>query len=86
MLEAAQIRAARALLNISQAELAARALVSAATVKRIELSSEVRGTAESMMKIEQALERLGVEFISADAEKGPGVRLRETTQTASQHG
>jgi transcriptional regulator with XRE-family HTH domain len=80
MIEAAQIRAARALLNISQAELAGSASVSAATVKRLEASSEIRGTAESLWKVEKALETLGVEFIPAEGERGPGVRLRGSQQ------
>ena len=78
MIGAAQIRAARALLNISQAALADSASVSAATVKRLEAASEVRGTAESLWKVERTLEELGVEFISAESGRGPGVRLRAT--------
>ena len=77
MLDAAQIRAARGLLNMSQTRLADLAAMSVATVKRIESSSTIRGTAESLWKIQMALERAGVEFIPADEQKGPGVRLRE---------
>jgi transcriptional regulator with XRE-family HTH domain len=76
VIEGGQIRAARALLNLSQAELAESACVSVATVKRLEAATVVRGAAESIWKIEAALERLGVEFISAEEERGPGVRLR----------
>ena len=76
MIEAGQIRAARALLGLSQAELAKSASVSVATVRRLEATAAVRGAAESVWKIEGALERLGVEFISAEEERGPGVRLR----------
>jgi hypothetical protein len=50
--------------------------VHVATIRRLEAASEVRGTAESVMKIGQALEKLGVEFMPANAGKGPGVRLR----------
>ena len=46
MINAAQIRAARALLNVNQVELAELARISVATVKRIEAASEVRGAAE----------------------------------------
>ena len=77
MIDAAQIRAARALLNISQADLARLATVHVATIRRLEAATGVRGAVESLWKIESALERLGVEFISGDGNKGSGVRLRK---------
>jgi predicted transcriptional regulator len=73
----AQIRAARALLKINQSMLSQWASVNVATVKRIEGSAEIRGTADTIRKIQKALEAAGVEFIPEDAGKGPGVRLRE---------
>ena len=81
MIDAAQIRAARGLLNISQTELAEMAAMSTATVKRIESASAIRGTAESLWKLQTALEKAGVEFIPADDHKGPGVRLKERART-----
>ena len=54
--------------------------MSAATVKRIEFASAIRGTAESLWKLQTALEKAGVEFIPADDQKGPGVRCRETNR------
>jgi transcriptional regulator with XRE-family HTH domain len=72
----AQIRAARALLDISQAQLSKLASVSATTIKRLEAASEVRGTADTLWKIQTALEAAGVEFIAEDDTKGPGVRLK----------
>ena len=78
MIDAAQIRAARALLSISQKELAEGASVHVATIRRLEAAAAVRGNAESLMKVEKALEELGVEFISAESGRGPGVRLRAT--------
>ena len=77
MIDAAQIRAARALLNMSQSELAAAASVSPASVKRLEAASAIRGAAETLWKVETSLEKLGVEFIPAEGGKGPGVRLRQ---------
>ena len=74
MIDAAQIRAARALLNISQADLARIATVHVATIRRLETATGVRGAVESLWKIESALERLGVEFIPGDAKRGSGVR------------
>ena len=76
MIVPSQIRAARALLGLSQWQLADLAVVGAATVKRIEASNEIRGSAETFWKIQTALEEAGVEFISADETKGPGVRLK----------
>jgi transcriptional regulator with XRE-family HTH domain len=76
MIEAGQIRAARALLNISQADLARIASVHVATIRRLEAATEVTGAAETLWKIQQALEAAGIEFIPAEAEKGLGIRLR----------
>ena len=77
MINAAQIRAARALLDVSQAELSKLASVSATTIKRLEAASDIRGAAETLWKLETALENAGVEFIPEDKHKGPGVRLRD---------
>jgi len=76
MIEAAQIKAARALLGLGQVELAKLAGVGLTTLKRIELSEEVTGSARTLWNIQTALEAAGVEFIPADDEKGPGRRLR----------
>jgi len=77
MLEAAQIRAARALLGLGQGQLSDLAGVGLRTVKRIELSDDVSGSARTHWKIQTALEAAGVEFIPAEGGKGPGVRLRQ---------
>ena len=77
MINAAQIRAARALLDISQARLAAMSSVSESTIKRLEAASTIRGSAESIWKVQRVLEETGVEFIPAEGDKGPGVRLRD---------
>ena len=80
MIESSQIRAARALLGYSQTDLSKLASVSATTVKRLEGASEIRGAAETRWKIQTALEEAGIEFISADETKGPGVRLKHRTR------
>jgi transcriptional regulator with XRE-family HTH domain len=77
MIDAGQIRAARGLLDLSQAELSGLASVSPTTIKRIESSSQIRGAAETLWKIQTALENAGIVFIPADQAGGPGVRLRE---------
>ena len=76
MIEAAQIKAARALLGIGQVELSELAGVGLTTLKRLELSDEITGSARTLWKIQTALESAGVEFIPADDEKGPGLRLK----------
>lgn len=80
MIEAAQIRAARALLALSQADLSGLASVSATTIKRLEGATEIRGAAETLWKIQIALEAAGIEFIPAEGGKGPGVRLQATSR------
>ncbi|MEM9591764.1 MAG: helix-turn-helix domain-containing protein [Pseudomonadota bacterium] len=76
MITASQIKGARAMLGLSQRDLAELASVGLATVQRIELTSQIRGAAETIWKIQNALEDAGVEFIPADDVKGPGVRLK----------
>jgi len=77
MIAASQIKGARAMLGLSQRELAELASVGLATVQRIELTADIRGAAETIWKIQTALEQAGVEFIPADDTKGPGVRLKK---------
>ena len=76
MIVAAQIRAARGLLGLSQTGLSELASISAATVKRVEAGTQIRGSADTFRKIQAALEAAGVEFIPAEGVKGPGVRLQ----------
>lgn len=83
MIGSAQIRAARGLLGLSQAKLAQKAGLSAASVKRLEAATGIRGAAETVWKIESTLEQLGVEFIPAGEGKGPGVRLRHEEANAA---
>lgn len=68
MITSDQIRAARALLHLDQADLARRANVSLITVRRIE-----RGQAESpsFAVVRQALEQAGAEFIPNGVRKRP---------------
>ena len=82
MIDARQIRAARALLDLSQVDLSDMASVSATTIKRLEGSSEIRGAAETIWKIQKALEAVGIEFIPAEGGKGSGVRLTRAAPEA----
>ncbi len=77
MIRPAQIRAARSLLGISQNQLSEMAHVGISTVKRIELAPEIIGTVRTLNKLQEALEKAGIEFIPAEGGKGPGVRLSQ---------
>jgi predicted transcriptional regulator len=71
-----QIRGARALLRLSQAELAEAADISLETVKRLELmDGELKTRLETITRIKTALEKAGVEFIPENG-GGAGVRLK----------
>jgi transcriptional regulator with XRE-family HTH domain len=80
MITAAQLRAARALLNMDQRALADASGLSVPTIQRMEASEDViRGQVESLMKLIGAIEKAGVELISegmVSAGGGRGVRLR----------
>jgi transcriptional regulator with XRE-family HTH domain len=79
----AQIRAARALLGLGQLQLSELADLGITTVKRIELSEGPSGSVRTLLKIQAALEKAGVEFIPGDESKGPGVRLKRADKGKS---
>jgi transcriptional regulator with XRE-family HTH domain len=83
MITASQVKAARALLGLSQGKLAAKAGLGIATVKRLELATQLRGAATTLWKVQTALEEAGVEFLPANEEGGPGVRLKPGKRTPS---
>ena len=74
------MRAARALLDIDQRELAQRSGLSLPTIQRMESSSGVvRGNVDSLMKLVGALAAAGIELIgegAASHDGGRGVRLK----------
>jgi transcriptional regulator with XRE-family HTH domain len=77
-----QIKAARALLGWSQAELAHRSGVSEPTIARLESAEgELGGREGTGEKIRGAIERGGVQFIDENG-GGPGVRLKKRTKEA----
>jgi transcriptional regulator with XRE-family HTH domain len=80
MITAAQMRAARALLNIDQRDLAERSGLSLPTIQRMEASEGVvRGNVTSLMKLVDALSEAGIELIGDNAAStggGRGVRLK----------
>ena len=76
-----QIRGARAMLNLSQSDLAELALVSVETLKRLEgmragISVGKGVSADALGKVRAAIEAAGVEFIAENG-GGAGVRLEE---------
>ena len=78
MIGARQIKAARALTGLSQRDVATRAGIGIATMRRIEAAiDEVTGSAQTLSRLQKALESVGVKFIDEDDQGGPGVRLRK---------
>ncbi len=75
-LSSPQIRAARALLRWTAAELAAASKVGVTTIRRAELTDvETSMTKANDLAVRWALEAAGVEFIDENG-GGAGVRLR----------
>jgi transcriptional regulator with XRE-family HTH domain len=75
MITREQLRMARAALNWTVRDLAAKAGVAANTVSRFENGTDAYG--DTLLKLRRALEAGGVIFIDED-EEGPGVRLRKS--------
>ncbi|NBC33646.1 MAG: helix-turn-helix domain-containing protein, partial [Alphaproteobacteria bacterium] len=76
-----QIKAARALLDWGQAELAAASGVSEPTIQRLEAGSgRLGGRPATVAALVGALEAAGVAFIPENG-GGPGVRLRAPAGT-----
>jgi transcriptional regulator with XRE-family HTH domain len=81
MMTAAQLRAARALTGLDQRRLAELAGLSVPTIQRMEASEGViRGNVDSLMKLIEALNAVGIELIGEGAASqagGRGVRLKD---------
>ena len=81
MITAAQLRAARALTGLDQRRLAELAGLSVPTIQRMEASDGViRGNVDSLMKLVEALNAVGIELIGEGAvsqASGRGVRLKD---------
>ena len=76
MLHAAQIRAARALLGWRQEELAKASGIGTATIQRIEKSDgPIGGYVSTLVRIQSAFEKAGIQFLDNEAEGGIGVRF-----------
>lgn len=86
MISSAQIRAARALLNMDQRRLAEASGLSLPTIQRMEASEgQVRGNVDSLVKLVDALQKAGVELIGEGTVSnggGRGVRLMASANSA----
>ncbi|MCA1430210.1 MULTISPECIES: helix-turn-helix transcriptional regulator [Bradyrhizobium] len=71
-----QLRAARALTGLSQAEVAEAAGISIPTLKRAEAGGPIKVAEETIAAIAAALEKAGVEFIPENG-GGAGVRMKK---------
>jgi transcriptional regulator with XRE-family HTH domain len=80
MVEAAQVRAARALIGWSQPKLAEAAGVPVSTINAFETRAPDSIANEAVDKIRIALETAGAVFIPKDGGGGIGVRLREALE------
>jgi transcriptional regulator with XRE-family HTH domain len=80
MIEATQVRAARALIGWSQSRLAETAGVPLPIVERFEAGAPDHVANEAIDKMRHALEAAGVVFLPKDEGGGIGVRLREALE------
>ena len=70
-----QIRAARAIIRLTVADLSTKSGVGIATIKRMEAAPGMPSAhVKTLSQIQFTLEKMGVEFIGTP-EDGPGVRL-----------
>jgi transcriptional regulator with XRE-family HTH domain len=71
-----QIRAARHLAGLSQADIAAATGLSLPTIRRVESDLEVSVSKDAIASVQRALEKAGVIFVEENGD-GPGVRLKK---------
>ena len=76
-----QLRMARAALDWTVRELSDRTGVNKNTISRFESEKDI--LAGSLRKIEKALLEAGIQFIDADDEYGPSIRVSEDRPKAS---
>lgn len=77
-LTAAQLRAARQLIGWHATDLAKKAGVGVATIRRAELcNGRTDMKPETAEKVVRAFEKCGLRFYASDQHGGPGLRLRK---------
>jgi transcriptional regulator with XRE-family HTH domain len=80
-----QIKAARALVAWSQADLASASGLSEPTIKRLEANDgDIGGRPDTADRLVAALESAGVIFLAENGE-GPGLRLRKRAKARASH-
>jgi transcriptional regulator with XRE-family HTH domain len=80
LITSGQIRAARAMIRWSAADLASAAGIGSATIKRMEVMEGVpSGNVKTLLALKAALEAAGVEFVGTPDDR-PGVRLVGNTK------
>ena len=80
MITSVQIRAARAMIRWSAADLALAAGIGSATIKRMEVMEGVpSGNVKTLLALKATLEAAGVEFVGTPDDR-PGVRLVGNTK------
>jgi len=85
--DAEQLRAARSMTGLTQAELAEKSGVSLPTIKRLELGRGLLPVRlATLLKLQRALESAGVEFIAAGSDGGPGLRLKTRAERSAPAG
>ena len=83
MISAEQIRAARALLDVSARELGGLSGVPLRTIQRFERASGIPASRSGTLeRVQTALVRRGIEFLG-DPIHSPGVRLKRQTKHSS---
>lgn len=79
MIDAGQMRAARALLGWSQADLSDKSAISLPTIKRMETAGTGKSSGDTIVKVQKALEAAGITFIAQNG-GGAGVRLTRPSE------
>ena len=78
MITPAQIRGARAMLELTQVDLANASGISKASILDIE-TGRTKPKSSTLSSIQRALEKAGIVFVEGDG-GGPGVRLRQRSE------
>ena len=74
MIDANQMKAARALVGMTQKQLAEKTGLSEQTIKLMEIRGTGKSTLDNVQKVQKALETAGIAFIPENG-GGAGVRL-----------
>ena len=79
MIDANQMKAARALVGMTQKQLAEKTGLSEQTIKLMEIRGTGKSTLDNVQKVQKALETAGIVFIPENG-GGAGVRLSKPSR------